>query len=109
MARLRRDTSTEQELRLRAAKKSPERRPNPREFAVRIRTAIAVAALLPTSLAFAVAPASDDNPSCRVDAERTKTVETEDGMTAEVPVEYCETSIYAHCNGTLDEAGAAKL
>lgn len=76
---------------------------------MRIRTAIAVAALLPASLAFAVTPAQDDTSSCRIDSERTVTVDNEDGTTSEVPVEYCETSIYAHCDGTLDEAGAAKL
>lgn len=74
---------------------------------MRVRTAIAVAALLPASLAFAVQSA--DGASCRVDEERTVTVESEDGTTTQVPVEYCETSIYAHCDGTLDEAGAAKL
>ncbi len=75
---------------------------------MRIRTAIAVAALLPASLAFAVQPAAEDG-ACRTDAERTVTVEEEDGTTSEVPVSYCQTSIYAHCDGTLDEAGAAKL
>lgn len=76
---------------------------------MRIRTAIAVAALLPASLAFAVAPVADDSSSCRVDPERTITVEAEDGSTSDVPVEYCETSIYAHCDSTLDSAGAGKL
>lgn len=80
---------------------------------VRIRTVIAVAALLPASLAFTVT--ADDHggeeptTTCRVDEERTITVDNEDGTTSELPVEYCETSIYAHCDGTLDEDGAAKL
>lgn len=61
---------------------------------MRIRTAIAVAALLPASLAFAVAAEGD----CRTDEDRTTTVANEDGTTSEVPVEYCETTIYAQCS-----------
>lgn len=77
---------------------------------MRIRTAIAVAALLPASLAFTVAADGDASTStCRVDEERTVTVDNGDGTTSEAPVEYCETSIYAHCDGTLDEGGAGKL
>lgn len=48
---------------------------------MRIRTLAATAVLLPAALAFSVAPASEDG----------------------------SISIYAHCDGTLDEAGAAKL
>lgn len=78
---------------------------------MRIRTAIAVAALLPASLAFTVAPGGDETAAdgCRVDPDRTITIEDEDGTTSELPVEYCETSIYGHCDETLDADGAAKL
>lgn len=70
---------------------------------MRIRTAIAVAALLPASLAFAVSPAEGE--ACRVDETRTVTVENADGTTTAVPVEYCETTIFAQCDGAVDPAG----
>lgn len=77
---------------------------------MRIRTAIAVAALLPATLAFGVAADSDGadadaTSTCRTDESRTMTVEAEDGTTSEVPVEYCEERIYANCDATLDPAG----
>lgn len=80
---------------------------------MRIRTAIAVAALLPATLAFAVS--TDDGPldaeltTCRADAERTVTVENENGTTSEVPVEYCQSIAYAQCTGAVDSQAAGKL
>ena len=76
---------------------------------MRIRTAIAVAALLPASLAFAVAPASEDADACRTDDSRTVAVENEDGSVTDVPVEYCESVIWAQCDNAVDAEGAGKL
>lgn len=70
---------------------------------MRIRTAIAVAALLPASLAFAV-PASEDE-TCRTAESRTVAVDNGDGTTSDVPVEYCEAQLYAQCDAALDPAG----
>ena len=75
---------------------------------MRIRTAIAVAALLPAVLAFGVTTDDlddDTSETCRVDETRTVIVEEEDGTTSEVPVEYCEAPIYANCDAALDPAG----
>ncbi len=69
-----------------------------RESHVRIRTAIAVAALLPTTLAFAPSTASTDE--CRTDDSRTVEVDGE-----AVAVEYCATVLYAQCSEALDPAG----
>jgi hypothetical protein len=79
---------------------------------VRIRTAIVTAALLPATLAFAVA-GSDGGPaaeeSCRTDDSRTVTVEAEDGTASEVPVEYCEAVAFAQCDNAVDADAAGKL
>lgn len=76
---------------------------------MRIRTVIAVAALLPASLAFAVQPADEGATTCRVDETRTVSVEGEDGTTSEVPVEYCESIAWAQCDNAVDSGGAGKL
>lgn len=71
---------------------------------MRIRTAIATAALLPATLAFAVASDHGEAPAeapCRTDAERTVTVEDADGTTSEVPAEYCETALFAQCGDAV--------
>lgn len=80
---------------------------------MRIRTAIAVAALLPASLAFAVAvdedTSTDTSSTCRTDETRSVTVEDEDGSTSEVPVEYCEATMFAQCDNAADSQAAGKF
>ena len=76
---------------------------------MRIRTAIAVAALLPASLAFAVQPADEGADTCRTDDTRTVAVEEEDGTTTEVPVAYCESVAWAQCDNAVDGDAAGKL
>lgn len=77
---------------------------------MRIRTAIAVAALLPASLAFAVQPADIElDDTCRTDETRTVAVENEDGTTTDVPVEYCESVAWAQCDNAVDNGATGKL
>lgn len=76
---------------------------------MRIRTALALSALLPASLAFAVTTVEEEASTCRTDDTRTVTVESDDGTTSEVPVEYCEASLFAQCDNAVDRQGAGKF
>lgn len=81
---------------------------------MRIRTAFAVAALLPASLAFTITTDGDESATtattCRADEEeRTVTVEDDDGTTSEVPVEYCEAPLWAQCDNAADGDAAGKV
>lgn len=80
---------------------------------MRIRIAIAVAALLPASLAFTVVADEHGDEetatTCRVDDNRTVTVDNGDGTTSEVPVEYCEGTLFAQCDNAVDSEAAGKL